>query len=142
MIAAFPINAPKYLVYAMLDAPHADASTHGYTTGGWTAGPVVRTVISRVAPMMGLLPAPPEELQAEEAQVALPLRPTRPPIAVADPTYEPAKKPVERSEEKRRDVIVPAALPRRGTDERWQRQASLDGARVVPTAAETSVAGH
>ena len=64
------------------------------------------------------------------------------PIAVADPTYEPAKKPVERSEEKRRDVIVPAALPRRGTDERWQRQASLDGARVVPTAAETSVAGH
>ncbi len=145
MIAAFPINAPKYLVYAMLDAPHADASTHGYTTGGWTAGPVVRTVISRVAPMMGLLPAAPEELQAEEAQVALPLRPTRPPgapIAVADPTYEPAKKPLERSEEKRRDVIVPAALPRRGTDERWQRQASMDGAQVVPTAAETSVAGH
>jgi cell division protein FtsI (penicillin-binding protein 3) len=86
MIAAFPINSPRYLVYAMVDAPHADASTHGFTTGGWIAGPVVRTIISRVAPMLGLLPASPEELAAEQAQVAIPLRPERPssvPVAAA-----------------------------------------------------------
>lgn len=139
MIAAFPISAPKYLVYAMLDAPHADASTHGFTTGGWTAGPVVRTVIARVAPMLGLLPASPEELQAEEAQVALPLRPERPPggpIASAAPAAEAAKPATKRG------VIVPAALPPRAAEGHWQRQASLDGAVMLPAAAENSVAVH
>ena len=53
MIAAFPMTAPRYLVYAMLDSPHATAATHGFTTGGWTAGPVVRKVIARIAPMLG-----------------------------------------------------------------------------------------
>ncbi len=141
MIAAFPISAPKYLVYAMLDAPHADASTHGFTTGGWTAGPVVRTVIARVAPMLGLLPASPEQLQAAEAQVALPLRPERPPgapIASATPARDALSRPLVKA----RGVIVPTALPPRVPEARWQRQAALEGARLLPAAAETPVAGH
>lgn len=141
MIAAFPINAPKYLVYAMLDAPHADASTHGFTTGGWTAGPVVRTVIARVAPMLGLLPASPEQLQADQAQVALPLRPVRPagaPVASAAPARDALSRPVVKA----RGVIVPTALPPRAPEARWQRQARLEGAALLPTMAETPVARH
>jgi cell division protein FtsI (penicillin-binding protein 3) len=121
MIAAFPIIAPRYLVYAMLDSPHADASTHGYTTGGWTAGPVVRNVISRVAPMLGLLPASPEQLQVEEQEVSIPLRPDRPagaPIASAHPA--PASPlPVSGV-----PVVAPARRP-------WQHQAALPVTAVV-----------
>ncbi len=121
MIAAFPINAPRYLVYAMLDSPHADASTHGYTTGGWTAGPVVRNVISRVAPMLGLLPASPEQLQVEEQQVSIPLQPGRPtgaPVASARPG--PAS-PLPVS-------AVPVVPPPRRN---WQHQATLPAAAIV-----------
>jgi len=121
MIAAFPINAPRYLVYAMLDSPHADASTHGYTTGGWTAGPVIRNVISRVAPMLGLLPASPEQLQVEEQEVSIPLRPERPagaPIASAHPAQA-SPLPVS---------VAPVVPPGRRN---WQHQAALPLAVVV-----------
>ncbi len=130
MIAAFPINDPRYMVYAMLDAPHADASTHGFTTGGWTAGPVVRTVIARVAPMLGLLPASPEELQAEEAQVAIPLRPARPPGAPVVATAEP--KPT-------RPALIPAVMPPRAVERAWQHQAEEPPPPLIRAAAETPI---
>ena len=127
MIAAFPIIAPRYLVYAMLDAPHADASTHGFTTGGWTAGPVVRTVISRVAPMLGLLPASPEQLQTEEQQVAIPLRPERPPGAPIATNSENNARPARPS--------VPPRTAERG----WQPQAEHPQAPVIRASAEAPI---
>jgi cell division protein FtsI (penicillin-binding protein 3) len=33
--SVFPMNAPRFAVYMMLDDPKADATTHGYTTAGW-----------------------------------------------------------------------------------------------------------
>src|SRR5579883_135100 len=85
MIAAFPMTAPKYIVYVMLDTPHADKTTYGFTTGGWTAGPAVKRIISRIGPMLGVMPFTPQELPALEAQLYLPLAPARPPGAPPPP---------------------------------------------------------
>ena len=37
--SVFPMNAPRYAVYMMLDEPHGNKSTYGYSTAGWVAAP-------------------------------------------------------------------------------------------------------
>ena len=39
--AAFPMDAPRYVVLVMIDAPRPTADTSGQTTAAWTAAPVV-----------------------------------------------------------------------------------------------------
>jgi len=66
-VAAFPINAPKYLVLTMVDEPHPNKQSHGYATGGWTAAPAASRIIQRIAPLLGVQPvdeASPEIQQA------------------------------------------------------------------------------
>jgi cell division protein FtsI (penicillin-binding protein 3) len=79
-MSAFPMNAPHYAVYMMLDDPKADASTHGYTTAGWVSAPAAGRVIARIGPMLGLLPDT-DDAAAINAQLYIPLEPTRPPGA-------------------------------------------------------------
>ena len=55
-IAAFPMNDPRYVVFAMVDEPKGNKRTHGYATGGWVAAPVVRGVVERIGPMLGIAP--------------------------------------------------------------------------------------
>lgn len=55
-VGAFPMNKPKYVVFAMLDEPIGNKSTGGYATGGMVAAPVVRKIISRIAPMLDVMP--------------------------------------------------------------------------------------
>jgi cell division protein FtsI (penicillin-binding protein 3) len=54
--AAFPMDNPRYVVIAMLDAPKGTADTFGFTSAAWTAAPVVSRVISRVGPLLGVIP--------------------------------------------------------------------------------------
>jgi cell division protein FtsI (penicillin-binding protein 3) len=54
--AAFPMDRPRYVVIAMLDAPKGTAETFGLTTAAWTAAPVVSKVIARTGPMLGVIP--------------------------------------------------------------------------------------
>lgn len=54
--AAFPMDDPRYVVVAMLDAPKATADTFGYTTAGWTAAPIVSKVIARTGLLLGVMP--------------------------------------------------------------------------------------
>lgn len=55
-VGVFPMNAPRYVVFAMLDEPTGTKRTFGYATGGWVAAPVVGSVIKRVGPMLGVRP--------------------------------------------------------------------------------------
>ncbi|WP_125215723.1 peptidoglycan D,D-transpeptidase FtsI family protein [Rickettsiales endosymbiont of Stachyamoeba lipophora] len=55
-IAAFPIIKPKYAVFVILDEPKGNKSTFGFSTGGWTAAPVVGNIISRIANIIGIEP--------------------------------------------------------------------------------------
>jgi cell division protein FtsI (penicillin-binding protein 3) len=54
--AAFPMDAPRYVVIAMLDSPKGTAATFGLTTAAYTAAPVVSRVIARTGPMLGVYP--------------------------------------------------------------------------------------
>jgi cell division protein FtsI (penicillin-binding protein 3) len=55
-VGAFPLNAPRYALYVMLDEPHARAETGGHATAGLIAAPVFRRIVERVGPMLGLTP--------------------------------------------------------------------------------------
>jgi cell division protein FtsI (penicillin-binding protein 3) len=52
----FPMDDPRYVIVAMLDEPKATPETFGFTTAGWNVAPVVSGTISRIAPMLGVLP--------------------------------------------------------------------------------------
>ena len=53
-IGAFPMNAPRYVVFAMIDEPSGTKKTFSYATGGWVAAPVVGKVIARIGPLLGV----------------------------------------------------------------------------------------
>ena len=112
-MSVFPMNAPRYAVYMMLDAPHANAATHGYATAGWVAAPAAGRVIARVAPMLGLLPANEPEASAIQASLSIPMQPVRPAGAAATPAPMAQAQPLTTPAEKSRApaAIAPAPLP-------------------------------
>ncbi len=54
--AAFPMDAPRYVVIALLDAPHGTKETGGYSTAGMVSAPIVDKVVTRIGPMLGVAP--------------------------------------------------------------------------------------
>lgn len=65
-VAAFPMNAPRYVVFAMVDEPTGTKDTFGYATGGWVAAPVVGKVISRIGPILGIKPIDSEQQEIRD----------------------------------------------------------------------------
>ncbi|WP_420405968.1 peptidoglycan D,D-transpeptidase FtsI family protein [Nisaea sp.] len=55
-VGVFPLNAPRYVVLAMVDEPKGNKSSFGYATGGWVAAPAVKRVIERAAPLLNVAP--------------------------------------------------------------------------------------
>lgn len=51
---AFPMDRPRYVVITMIDDPSA-----GSRSAGLVAAPVFRNVVNRIAPILGVAPAPP-----------------------------------------------------------------------------------
>ena len=60
-VGIFPSTDARYVVLAMLDEPKGRDQTFGLAGGGWTAAPVVRRVVMRIAPMLGVTPRDAEE---------------------------------------------------------------------------------
>ena len=56
--AIFPADHPRYLVFVMLDEPHGTKKTFGIALAGFTAAPLAGHVIARIAPLLGMPPAP------------------------------------------------------------------------------------
>ena len=44
------------MVLVMVDEPKGNEESFGYATGGWVAAPAVKRIISRMAPLYGILP--------------------------------------------------------------------------------------
>jgi cell division protein FtsI (penicillin-binding protein 3) len=105
--SVFPMNAPRYAVYIMLDEPHGNKSTYGYSTAGWVAAPAAGRVIARMAPMMGMLPDTQDAPQINQA-LFIPLQPGRPPGApVRGPGSDPDAAAMARG---RGGIAVPAHM--------------------------------
>ncbi|MFT4792355.1 MAG: cell division protein FtsI (penicillin-binding protein 3) [Paracoccaceae bacterium] len=61
---AFPIHDPKYVIVVTLDEAEDRTGTQTRRTAGWTAAPTTRAVITRIAPLLGMRPAPEAVAQA------------------------------------------------------------------------------
>ena len=55
-LGVFPINAPRYVVFVMIDEPEGTKESYGYATGGWVSAPTVGRVISSMASVIGISP--------------------------------------------------------------------------------------
>ena len=55
-VAAFPMDAPRYVVLAMLDSPKGTKETGGWKTAAWNAAPVVGRTIARTGSLLGVIP--------------------------------------------------------------------------------------
>ena len=80
-IGAFPIDAPRYLVLAMLDEPKGNRSTANYATGGWVAAPIVARLVRHMAPLLGIPPVPDDEMPDGVRRASAPQAPQSGPAA-------------------------------------------------------------
>ncbi len=55
-VAAFPIDAPRYVVLVLLDEPHGTKETYNFATAGWNAAPTVGSIVNKIGPMLGVFP--------------------------------------------------------------------------------------
>jgi len=53
-VAAFPMDKPKYIVLTIIDAP--ETGEHGGRTAASTAAPMIKSIIGRSAPLLGVAP--------------------------------------------------------------------------------------
>lgn len=54
--AAFPLDAPRYVVVVVLDEPKGTVASSFQRTAGYTAAPVVGKLVPRIGPMLGVQP--------------------------------------------------------------------------------------
>jgi cell division protein FtsI (penicillin-binding protein 3) len=65
--AAFPMDAPRYVVVAMLDSPKTNAALGiSRTTAGQTSAPIVGRFIARTGAMLGVVPDPSRDIDVSE----------------------------------------------------------------------------
>lgn len=55
--AAFPMDAPRYVVIVMMDAPRPTEANSFVTTAAFAAAPIVSRVIARIGPLLGVIPS-------------------------------------------------------------------------------------
>ena len=78
--AAFPMDAPRYVVIVMLDSPNGAVNTAAYT-----AAPVVSRFILRAGPMLGVTPDATRDIDVSELLPTIWRRPGAKAQATVDP---------------------------------------------------------
>jgi cell division protein FtsI (penicillin-binding protein 3) len=78
--AAFPMDAPRYVVLAMLDSPKGTKETGGWKTAAWNAAPVVGRTITRVGAMLGVVPDANKDVDVSDILPTLWQDPKAPPV--------------------------------------------------------------
>ncbi len=110
-MSVFPMNAPRYAVYFMLDEPKGNKDTGGYSTAGAVSAPGAGRVIARIAPMLGLFPDIQNE-QTIQASLSIPMEPARG-SGERTGTGSPLEAPPETPSEPAATVSLPTTPTRR-----------------------------
>ncbi|MBN8814221.1 MAG: penicillin-binding protein 2 [Sphingomonas sp.] len=79
--AAFPMDAPRYVVIVMLDSPNGAVNTAAYT-----AAPVVSRFILRAGPMLGVVPDAGRDIRVDDLMALIWHRPGE---KIAQPVADP-----------------------------------------------------
>ncbi len=53
---AFPMNDPKFIITIMIDNPKGQTFSYGFRTAGWVVAPVVKKLVTRIAPILDVKP--------------------------------------------------------------------------------------
>jgi cell division protein FtsI (penicillin-binding protein 3) len=69
-LAAFPCDAPEYLVLVMLDEPKRVPESDNQATAGVNAAPTTGKIVERIAPILGVTPKFDERDQFDEKVLA------------------------------------------------------------------------
>jgi cell division protein FtsI (penicillin-binding protein 3) len=129
-VGAFPMNAPRYAIYVMVDEPKPNARSHGYATAGWVAAPAAGMVVRSVAPILGMMPETDRATEIQ-ASIAIPLQPGRPAAPRAPAASPPRPAPAGTGTPLAVPAVPaavpaqPAAPPRAAAVPAPQREASL-----------------
>jgi cell division protein FtsI (penicillin-binding protein 3) len=145
-MCVFPMNAPRYAVYMMLDEPHGNKATYGYATAGWVAAPAAGKVIARIGPILGMLPDVQDAPMINQT-LAIPLQPGRPPgAAMHGPQTAETQAKSAATPNKSGLTVAPTPLPAaqgRPTQADPNRRASLPApTALVSTRAAAPVAAR
>ncbi|HXG79141.1 MAG TPA: penicillin-binding protein 2 [Methyloceanibacter sp.] len=68
-LAAFPTDAPEYLLLVMLDEPKRVAASGNQATAGVNAAPTAGKIVERIAPILGVAPKLADEQRKFDAKV-------------------------------------------------------------------------
>ena len=68
-LAAFPTDAPEYVVLVMLDEPQRVAESSNQATAGVNAAPTAGKIIARIAPILGVAPRLEDDQRKFDAKV-------------------------------------------------------------------------
>jgi cell division protein FtsI (penicillin-binding protein 3) len=132
----FPMHAPRYAVYMMLDEGKGNKSTYGYSTAGWLVAPAAGEVIKRVGPILGVMPDTANAATITQ-QLAFPLQPTRPanpprgPMVASDRPAPTTPKPTLTVPPTQ---LPPASVPTNPPPRRHQASPDLPNTQPVPPA--------
>ncbi len=64
--AAFPMDNPRYVIVAMVDEPKGTAASGFQRTAGWTAAPIVSKTVTRIGPLLGIIPDTKRDVDVSE----------------------------------------------------------------------------
>ncbi len=53
---AFPMNDPQFIITLMIDNPKGQQFSYGYRTAGWVVAPLVKKLVTRIAPILNIKP--------------------------------------------------------------------------------------
>ncbi|MBO7556573.1 MAG: penicillin-binding protein 2, partial [Alphaproteobacteria bacterium] len=53
-MATFPVSAPRYALFVMMDEPKASKETFGFATSGWNTVPTAGEIITAIAPQLNV----------------------------------------------------------------------------------------
>ena len=50
------MNDPQFIITIMIDNPKGQNFSFGYRTAGWVVAPIIKQLVTRVAPILGVKP--------------------------------------------------------------------------------------